>query len=900
MRPSLGEAIMHILDRPLLLGLLALEQKFVAADDLVAAFREWRHQPDESLGSILAAQGKLTPERMHTLERLMAESSLLSYPDRRSSDDAAPTTTWRPGSTPAIAQLEPTTPHRWSPAPSSMNGSSMPEGSQARFRPIKLHAQGGLGQVFVAEDLELHREVALKEIQRENADDPSSRRRFVAEAEITGNLEHPGIVPVYGLGVYADGRPFYAMRFIQGQTLNAAIKDFHDKGRSDFGSLQFRQLLSRVVSVSNAVGFAHSRGIIHRDLKPQNVMLGPFGETLVVDWGLAKSLSEPGTKDAELSIDRASGMHRDGAELTSTGEIVGTPAYMSPEQAQGRTSEVGTASDVYGLGAILYVLLTGKSPRSGRIGEAMEGTPGGPIAQPRQLQPQAPRALAAICMKALASDAVDRYASALDLTADIERWLANEPTTAFAEPWTDTASRWMRKHRLPVAVAAALLVATSIALAVGNVLVRKERDIAQTERGKAVVANQQAQANAAATRQVVEQFLIQVGDDRWSEIPGFEDVRLEMVKLAVERYRQLLIQQPDDLALSADAAMAFRRCANLYRMVGQFEPAKRLYDEAMKRFAKVAAAEPAARSETRRCETLCDRADLIFRAWGPKAAEQPMREALVAIRAVRKREPGSRAARQAEARAEGDLSDVLRELGRYDEAISLAQHAAEVFQRAADAAPQSAVSRVTAAFSAASLGQVLGEAGQLDEAAAALATASRRTIGDLRSNTRDANLRYILALTDFEQAVVRERRGGPTDEAAELVSEAVAELEQLSREFSGTTSFRRQLAQGTIIQGRLALARGELERAASSAGRAVELLVALDRKSNSPAVFQPLLAAAYALAGEIELCRDDAAAAASMLAEAQDRFRRARAANPDSPRLADAADRIESLLGNSR
>ena len=178
--------------------------------------------------------------------------------------------------------------HRWVGTPST---------SGLRFRILRPHAEGGLGEVYVARDEELHREVALKQIQDRHADDPTSRARFLLEAEITGGLEHPGIVPVYGLGSDADGRPFYAMRFIRGESLKEAIARFHaaDDPRRDPGerALALRQLLGRFVDVCNAVAYAHSRGVLHRDLKPGNIMLGPYGETLVVDWGLAKVVGRP-------------------------------------------------------------------------------------------------------------------------------------------------------------------------------------------------------------------------------------------------------------------------------------------------------------------------------------------------------------------------------------------------------------------------------------------------------------------------------------------------------------------------------------------------------------------------------------------------------------------------------
>ena len=182
--------------------------------------------------------------------------------------------------------------------------SAPPQPTGQRFRALRLHAKGGLGAVYVALDAELHREVALKQILDRHADDPISRARFLLEAEITGSLEHPGIVPVYGMGTYADGRPYYAMRFIKGESLKETLDRFHadesmkdDPGRR---SLELRKLLRRFIDVCNAIDYAHSRGVLHRDIKPANVIVGKHGETLVVDWGLAKVT---GQSDTEVGSD---------------------------------------------------------------------------------------------------------------------------------------------------------------------------------------------------------------------------------------------------------------------------------------------------------------------------------------------------------------------------------------------------------------------------------------------------------------------------------------------------------------------------------------------------------------------------------------------------------------------
>ena len=191
-------------------------------------------------------------------------------------------------------------------------------GAGERFRIIRPHARGGLGEVFLALDPELDRQVALKELQSYHAHDPVSQSRFLREARVTGRLEHPGIVPVYGLGRHADGRPYYAMRLIEGETLKQAIERFHGaKGaphEPGERELAFRRLLRRFIDACNAVAYAHSRGVVHRDLKPENIMLGRFGETLVVDWGVAKLLADV-ADDADA--DTASSGEGDAAAMSS-------------------------------------------------------------------------------------------------------------------------------------------------------------------------------------------------------------------------------------------------------------------------------------------------------------------------------------------------------------------------------------------------------------------------------------------------------------------------------------------------------------------------------------------------------------------------------------------------------
>jgi WD40 repeat protein/tRNA A-37 threonylcarbamoyl transferase component Bud32 len=339
----------------------------------------------------------------------------------------------------------------------------------------------------------LGREVALKEIQTGHAADAVSRGRFVREAEITGGLEHPGVVPVYGLGRYDDGRPYYAMRFIRGESLQEAIKKLHTHQE---GYL-LRGLLTRFIAACNAIAYAHSRGVIHRDIKPSNVMLGPYGETLVVDWGLAKVIGRE-SADGEDSAPAEATLRPPSGESSATqaGSALGTPAFMSPEQARGEVTNLGPATDIYSLGATLYTLLTGRPPIQGRsTAELLENVRLGNWKPARQLQANVPKPLEAIASKALALKAGERYGTALELAGDVERWLADLPVTAYRDPLAARLWRWGRRHKPLVASAVVLLLTGVLGLALGlvflgraNAQIQHERDQVEQQHSEAVTS----------------------------------------------------------------------------------------------------------------------------------------------------------------------------------------------------------------------------------------------------------------------------------------------------------------------------------------------------------------------------------------------------------------------------
>jgi serine/threonine-protein kinase len=490
-------------------------------------------------------------------------------------------------------------------------GSTLPAGgatgaatpSSQRYTIIRAHARGGLGQVSVARDEALRRQVALKEIRPDRADDPHLRQRFLTEAEITGQLEHPGIVPIYALDRDEQGRPYYAMRFIAGRTLGEAIHAFHksSKGaenRASFASLDFRDLLKRFIDVCEAIAYAHSRGVIHRDLKPANVMLGEFGETLVLDWGLAKVLgreNEPSPSDSHVRIvpsdagaESSLGMHT--SSLTEAGQVLGTPAYMSPEQAAG--AGVGLATDGYALGAMLYEVLTGRPPFTGRTSlEVLEKLRAGPPRLPSEIQRQVPRGLEAICIRGMARSAVERYATASDLAREVERWLADEPVQAFSEPWSLRMRRWARRHRTLVVSAMAVTVAGVLLLAAAAwQLNAKNEDLAASNQRESE-AKERAEQSYLAARQALEEVMTLKEDPRFRR-GKLEDVRRKLLQAEAAFYEKFIKLRSDDPGFRAEQASALDRLARVTDEMGSREDALRHVQHALALWQQLADAEP--------------------------------------------------------------------------------------------------------------------------------------------------------------------------------------------------------------------------------------------------------------------------------------------------------------------
>lgn len=306
--------------------------------------------------------------------------------------------------------------------------------AESRFTMIHKIGEGGLGAVWLARDEYLKRTVAIKELLTNRSDSLRHLQRFQREAMITGLLEHPNVVPLYMYGVNSETeKPFYAMRFLGKQTLRDAIEVYHARRRAGQAeSIDLHRLLTVFLDVCQAIAYAHSRGVIHRDLKPDNVALDNFGQVIVLDWGIAKLLS-----DGELAIQASLGPAETTESIltrTVDGEVVGTPLYMAPEQAMGEHDKVDERTDVFGLGAILYAILTGIAPHqessekksSSSLEEVLKSIADAPIPLPTEFDGRIQGDLEAICMRALSHHRYTRHASAQELADDVERWMAGQ------------------------------------------------------------------------------------------------------------------------------------------------------------------------------------------------------------------------------------------------------------------------------------------------------------------------------------------------------------------------------------------------------------------------------------------------------------------------------------------
>jgi PAS domain S-box-containing protein len=416
-------------DRNLLFGALAMQAGLISADQFAQACSIWSNRKASSLPDILCEQGWLLPPDQPHIDYLVERRLAKVGGDLRESFAGLPAeirgvlaTIGDDPSGRLTAGIRETI------APEGGDGNTIAMSSAKpgqRYTLNTLHAAGGIGEIWLARDADLHRDVAVKRLQSQNAVSEVTKLRFLREARITGQLDHPGVVPIYEICLdEATGHPYYSMRFLKGRTLTEVVKEYHDRRRQSKSDPQtLLALLNAFCVVCNTVAYAHSKEIVHRDLKCDNVIVGDYGEVVVIDWGLAK---EVGSYEIVTLDDEPQEHTSANPAATLAGHILGSPAYMAPEQAAGLIDMIGPRTDVYGLCAMLYEILTGQPPFLGKnaLEVLMKVADEAPV-RPSEIVPGIPEALEQICLRGLEKLPSLRHRSADSLAQAVHSWVSD-------------------------------------------------------------------------------------------------------------------------------------------------------------------------------------------------------------------------------------------------------------------------------------------------------------------------------------------------------------------------------------------------------------------------------------------------------------------------------------------
>ncbi len=604
-------------------------------------------------------------------------------------------------------------------------------------------ASGGLGDIFRVHDSTLDRDVALKRPQDRWQSQREVLQRLEREARLTAKLEHPGIVPTYEYGTDATGRPYYVMRLIQGTSLRDAIAALHHEtahqAPGDLGS-RLRGLVQKIVSVCNALAYAHSRGVIHRDVKPDNVMLGEFGETFLVDWGLAAELDAAKTPTHETNSDVTT--EHSGTE-TRPGREMGTYGFMSPEQANGLWNEVGPASDIFSLGATLYSLLTNQPPYSGA--NKAEQARSGKYEPPQKKVPSVSPVLAAICCKAMSLRPVDRYQTPLEMAADLERWLADEPISCFRDSRITTLFRWIRRHRVSTAAAIATVLVTLIAFGVGTAVLSIKNEALTAANSREREARTQSETNEKAAKQQSQLALstltsvIQEIQGGLKNVPGGSEVRRRLLAKSLEKLKSVSTQFLAQSSVDRSTILALHEMGEVIMTfgTGDVSPAATIQDLSQltsdstsavqlaaiyyqRAFAianTLAEDDPGNSEKQRDLSSSFERLGEVF-LWLGRTSDtlKQFNEALNISRKLANAHPGNAAVRRDLSHSCRRLGDVLLRLGQTKDALTHYREALTISRELSNADSRNDTQQRELAISCSLLGDSLLMVGQTEDA----------------------------------------------------------------------------------------------------------------------------------------------------------------------------------------
>jgi serine/threonine-protein kinase len=624
--------------------------------------------------------------------------------------------------------------------------------------------------------MSLDRSVALKIVSVETRVDPEGLLRFRSEAEAAARLQHPNIVQVYEVGEQS-GLPYFAQEFVNGGSLAQKL------GGTPLPAGQAALILH---TLARAMDFAHERGIVHRDLKPANVLLTADGVPKVADFGLAKRL------DKEFG-------------QTRLGVILGTPSYMAPEQAEGRTQQISPLTDVYALGALLYEMLTGRPPfRGATTLETVQQVLFNEVVTPTRLQPKVPRDLETICLKCLRKEPSNRYASAGMLADDLRRFLEHRPITARRIGWWERAGKWARRQP----AAAALILVSGLAaatLAIGgyryqrdlerhnqelqkaNLAISRERDTVAQQRDR-------ADSNLRLARDAVDKTVTKIASNPLLKQANFHQLRHGLLESMVPFYEQFVKQRQHDSELEAERGRALASLAYLRNEMGEKEKASSDYEQLRAIFAQLTAGYPAVGQYRLELARSHDELGLLLRQLGKRAdAETTLREALKIMTLLAQDFPAVPLYRQKLAASHVDLANLLRELGKQGDAETAFRDALKIQAQLAQDFPTVAQYRGDLAGSQNNLGLLLSDLGKWGEAENAYRDALKIQSLLAQELTAQPECRLELAKTQNNLGLLL-RALGKGAEAEAAFREAVNTQAHLAQDLPDVPEYRFGLA----------------------------------------------------------------------------------------------------------
>jgi serine/threonine-protein kinase len=656
--------------------------------------------------------------------------------------------------------------------------------------------QGGMGVVYQAEQLSLKRLVALKMIRLPGRADPREMARFRLEAEAAARLRNPNIVHVYEVGEH-QGRPYLSLELVEGGSLAQKLNRLPQPPRE-------AALLVQVLA--QAMHCAHEAGIIHRDLKPANVLLTRGGQPKITDFGLAKCL------DADTG-------------QTRSGTILGTPGYMAPEQARGRSGRAGPTTDVYALGAILYEMLTGRPPFVGEdVLETLRQVTTQEPVPPRRLRPGLPRDLETICLKALAKEPAGRYASAQDLADDLGRFGRGEPIRARPPGWLGRSWRWCRRNPWVAGLSSSL----ALALLGGVIGILWQAKLAldfahqaDKQRLRAEESLKEADDRLSDACHAVDDFLTRVSEEDLFAQPNARPLRKKLLERALGFLTSFLDARGDHPSLKRQVAQAWLRVGNIKAELGPADQAELAFREAIARFDELARLEPTSTSIKHHLAEAHLHLGLLLQQTGRRSeALEAFRQATTQCEHQGETGPGLRDPFRANlAACYGNLANLYYEMGQRVEALRNYEKAQAVLEQLLREDPEDKGLQKQLALNFNN--QALFQEPRQALESLRQARAIRQRMAD--SNPQDGMSRRDLARTDQNLAIFYEQTGQPK-EAERHHRQAAAGLEEVVKENRAVVLFRRDLAQAWLNLGAWQGNQRQFAEAAGSFSRARDLL----------------------------------------------------------------------------